>query len=179
MNVREELRKIASLITGFYSGLKMHNFKTRPNATLLAIIEAQRTKDGGEVNTMITSAGRKQKWMNSATREIERGLQKVLKEQPTKEYGFNEPLPEGEEIAGVVQIGEYSVQNSWSDDGYIAVKASTPRAALGAIKVIKKYAGTTGGGVPGSSGYKGSGAISKGDVPTEYSYHYSSFGIGD
>jgi len=79
-------------------------------------------------------------------------------------------------LDGKVEIGVYSTQEAWSDDSYIAVWSDNPKLAKGLIGIVAKYVPLTGGGVPGSY-YRGSGQISGKD--NQYSFHYSSFGIGD
>jgi hypothetical protein len=162
--------------------LRMNNFKTDPKAELLAVIEASYNTGGMgrpqdmEIESMITAAGKKQDWMRRAVAMAEKSLAEVMKSQIESGRQIYEL---DDDVAGVIQIGRMGVQESFSNDSYFVVKADTPRAAKGMIKVIVKLAGTTGGGVPGSYGYSGSGSIKQGKTPNEWTYHYSSYGIGD
>ena len=175
--------KLAKEVVGHERvALKMNEFKTDPRAELLAVIEASYNTEGManpkslEVDSMITAAGKKMDWMRRAVDMGERALAKVMEEQ----IGTGRQLRQLEDdVAGVIQIGRMGKQEAYSNDSYFVVKADTPRAAKGMIKVIAKLAGTSGGGVPGTGGYQGSGQIARGETPNEWTYHYSSYGIGD
>jgi hypothetical protein len=80
-------------------------------------------------------------------------------------------------LVGECLIANLHQQNSWSDDGYLIAKSDSNDLAAIVIAAIKKAVPVTGGGVPGSS-YRGSGQVKR-EAPGEYSYHDSSFGIGD
>ena len=81
------------------------------------------------------------------------------------------------EFSGYIEIGEKNEQNSWSDDTYIAFRADTPGLLKIAAEALEKACPVNGGGVPGSSSYRGSGM--KEPSGLEQVYHYSSYGIGD
>ena len=83
---------------------------------------------------------------------------------------------EGSALNGRIEIGTFGVQHDWSDDGYVAVWSDNPRLAKGVIGVVAKHVPLSGGGVYGSS-YRGSGQID--GMNYQFSYHNSSFGIGD
>lgn len=83
---------------------------------------------------------------------------------------------EGDALNGRIEIGTYGEQNSYSDDGFVAVWSDNARLAKGVIGVVDKYVPLSGGGVYGSH-YRGSGQIKGGG--NQYSYHKSSYGIGD
>jgi len=128
-----------------------------------------------DINVMLTSIGKRMSWMNRVTSAAEAGIRKSFDAALKKNK--NEFLRELHELTGEVEIGRFSKQEAWSDDGYIGVYSEKPRLAKGVINLIEKYVPTTGGGVPGTYGYRGSGRVEGG--PKEYSYHESSFGIGD
>jgi hypothetical protein len=79
-------------------------------------------------------------------------------------------------VQGLAEVGAYSEQNAWSDDSYLAIRADHDELAKLVLDAAKKALPVGGGGVPGSRGYRGSGA--KGGSG-EYAYHWHSFGIGD
>lgn len=81
-------------------------------------------------------------------------------------------------LVGECMIAVAHEQNSWSDDSYLVAKSESNDLAAIVIAAIKKVVPVIGGGVPGSSSYRGSGIVKK-EAPGEYSYHYGSFGIGD
>jgi hypothetical protein len=80
------------------------------------------------------------------------------------------------ESVGLAEIGIFHVQNSYSDDSYLAVRADSDAIAKLVIQAFKKVVRPGGGGVPGSS-YRAQGSVDGGSGA--YTYHYHSFGIGD
>lgn len=76
------------------------------------------------------------------------------------------------------QMGMWSTQEAWSDNsGYVVKSDSDPDFAEAIALVMPKLFPIMGGGVPGSTSYRGSGWRVRG--PTVWVWEDSSFGIGD
>lgn len=75
------------------------------------------------------------------------------------------------------QMGMWSRQESWSDDsGYVVKSDNDADFAKVIASVLPKQFPITGGGVPGSTSYRGAGWIHRG--PYLWVWNDSSFGIG-
>lgn len=90
---------------------------------------------------------------------------------------LREKLPQVLTEEGTAEFGAWSYQAAWSDNGGYIVR--TGNAAMGKLfaSLLPDIFPITGGGVPGSTSYRGHGWIS--DGPTEWVWENSSFGIGD
>lgn len=77
----------------------------------------------------------------------------------------------------VAYLGRWSEQNAWSDDSGLVVYSDDPELAKLIATYIPHYFPVSGGGVPGSTSYRGNGWIARG--PNEWVWHSFSFGIGD
>jgi hypothetical protein len=145
--------------------------KTRVSPEVVArvkVCEDYKSGTGkGKVEVWISPAGKKNSWIAKLGKALQAPLAGAL---DTASYDLKG------KCRGLVEIGQFSMQNSWSDDSYVAVRADTEEIARVVMETLKKVLPVSGGGVPGSTGYKGSGEQKQGDG--EYVYHYSSFGIG-
>lgn len=100
-------------------------------------------------------------------RTLKEFVQKVRLEVGSKKFS------EG----AVVQMGAWSKQESWSDDsGYVVKSDNDAEFAKEIASVLPKQFPITGGGVPGSTSYRGSGWRHRG--PYLWVWNDSSFGIG-
>lgn len=161
MNVIAELIGISNDIGGLRLGANIPSFSMTRTAELKATVTIS---PDGEVDVKVVASA---PWMSKLVSSIKNSVQKTF------------DIGQGDAICGVAYIGEFSQQNAWSDDAYIAVKSDNKRLAAGMIGAVKRNVPVGGGGVVGTYGYKGSGAVESAAGGTEYSYHYSSWGIGD
>lgn len=166
------------LQTALTEELKMIGFRAaRSSPTVIARVNAcTKYEEGGskpDIQVWISPAGKKLSWMPKLKAELERVLGAEM--ERTKGFAYQRGK-EGDVCQGLAEIGDFSVQNSYSDDSYIAVRADIDGTAKAVLDAVKKVVKTGGGGVAGSR-YSASGAVAGGNG--EYTYHYSSFGIGD
>lgn len=128
----------------------------------------------GKVEVWVSPAGKKDNpWIGAFTKLAEKALPPLIEKEghfPTKNGYRIDPT-----MSGIVEIGGWNEQNSYSDDSYLAIRGDTPELTKAVMDILQKAVPVGGGGVAGSS-YKGAGASGGG---TEYSYHYHSYGIGD
>lgn len=82
------------------------------------------------------------------------------------------------EDGSTAQLGMWSTQEAWSDNsGYVVRSESNSDFAEAIAMVLPKMFPITGGGVPGSTSYRGSGWRVRG--PKVWVWEDASFGIGD
>jgi len=80
-------------------------------------------------------------------------------------------------VPPVAQLARWSQQASWSDDAGWVLVSNDPKFGAYLASFLPMYFPIRGGGVPGSTSYKGTGWAVKG--PQEWVWHESSYGIGD
>tara|TARA_Y100000310_G_scaffold217756_1_gene218832 strand:- start:2688 stop:3227 length:540 start_codon:yes stop_codon:yes gene_type:complete len=165
-------------------GFKGHRKRVSPDLMVKVNVcrEYQAGADGGspsfdeKVDVWVSPEGRKHAWASKLASVLKPIAIKALKAEgmfPTNEKGYRV----APECVGMVEIGQFTEQNSYSDDSYLAIRADTDRLARMVAGAVENVLPVSGGGVHGTYGYKGSG-LKKGS-DGEYVYHYSSFGIGD
>jgi len=129
------------------------------------------------VEVWVSKDGKKAKWLASGA--FHKALEPLILKAMEKEGAY--PKKGGytvePESVGLAEIGQFHVQNPYSDDAYLAVRADSDAIAKLVIEAFKKVVKPGGGGVVGSSSYKAHGTVEGGSG--EYTYHYNSFGIGD
>jgi hypothetical protein len=167
-----EIQKTASLKM---VGVSRHTRGKKPD--LLATItsctkyDPAHKKSMPSVEIMAKPDGAKQPWMRAFANKVRPLLEREIAKQ---KYS----TPQEDTCVGVAEIGSYSTQESYSDDSYLIVRSDEPTLTRTIMKVLKEVRPTTGGGVPGSSGYRGSG-VQKTSDSAVLLYNWSSFGIGD
>ena len=85
--------------------------------------------------------------------------------------------PAGIASGATAILGTWSYQGAWSDDSGLVVTSDDPVFGAFIAEFLPKMFPISGGGVPGSTSYRGSGWQARG--PREWVWHRSSFGIGD
>jgi hypothetical protein len=84
----------------------------------------------------------------------------------------------GAPFSGTAEIGRWVSMEAWSNNsGYIVRSEDSPELAQAIAETLPKVFPITGGGVPGSTSYRGGGWLSKG--PKEWVWEDAAFGIGD
>ena len=75
------------------------------------------------------------------------------------------------------RLGHWSYQASWSDNSGVVIRCDDKGMGDAIFGLVKKAFPITGGGVPGSTGFRGHGELRSG--PPEWVWENASFGIGD
>lgn len=129
-----------------------------------------------KVDVWASAAGKKLKWATEFAKLVVPALADAVKKEgmfPTDPKGYRKELV----CSGLAELGTFNIQNPYSDDAYVAIRAESDEIGKIILDALQKALPITGGGVPGSYGYKGHGAESAGNGV--WIYHWSSFGIGD
>jgi hypothetical protein len=87
------------------------------------------------------------------------------------------PIPPNTDPGAVAMLGYWSEQAAWSDNSGYALTSTDPVFGKYLAQFLPKFFPITGGGVPGSSSYKGNGWLEQG--PNEWVWNDASYGIGD
>lgn len=128
-----------------------------------------------KIDVWFSSEGKKLKWALPFAKQVVPPLTDAMKKEgmfPTEKGYRKDPS-----CAGLAELGTFNIQAAYSDDSYVAIRAETDEIAKIIIDAMQKALPVTGGGVPGTYGYKGSGPKQLSDGI--WIYHWSSFGIGD
>jgi len=135
--------------------------------TLLAVVRFCWDEMGqNQVKVLMTPMGQKTPWLRKLDPTLKLVVVPILREAMK--------FPEtDDQCLDLAEIGVFEK----GPDKFIALRAESQGLAIILMKVISRLCPITGGGVSGTYGYRGTG-WSKAS-PIEWTYHWSSFGIGD